>query len=1099
MNRFLLPLTVPFLLLGCFPGEGFFEQEAANLDSIQEVGVQVVGETSVAQVFAGANVTQSIEVPEGSPLEGTSLSIPPGALNISMNITIEEAVTPATDGSLGDLGIVGADTDSIATVFSNDQNVKGFADGMAGTIQVSTGKATTGLGLVDTTPVMFSRHDKDDGSCVDTIYQLNTGDFVTLASGKEVVKFQTAYFGTYQVIRVPDLNFSTSPRQTPWGTTILAEAVPEECKIVTKTEKQVLDTQNPVSLGVLSTELNGQIFAVIAPKISETPKKCSLTLRSAVDTDGKTFQAAQSRVEVNLEGKGFPLKAEASYQCTFNDGRFLKKKVEKLPRGIRLLVDRDLRQVTIRTDLPEGGACKIDAYHVDDKTDTHEEAITNYNNYLLDFNEDSEDTDYYIRVSCTYPTGLVLRTPYARFDLGTCDTCKNEDEGGDQNTTNPNDTIPPTVNSFTWATSIMSPGEANIVVDGYDDQGDLRRICFAMTKDTGGMTAPVGCFDLMPIGGNQYQATIQLPDYYVPYTYDISWIDVEDYSGNRRWFNSMFGDTYYREGYDLVNGVHQEQGISTMPVFNWNVNAGPGNNPDTMAPTLLSFGNIASTLGLPGELVIPFSISDSGGSLVPNMPAPVCLTIENLVTGQQSNRCPHTEYIAAGQYEAYVHLDNQYENGDYGIKQFLVGDLAGNQATYSAASMPGNYSEAPGINVPVVTLTGGADYSPPFIDQPNAVFMDLATYDVGGGSVMATITVEATDPSGLANICVVIDQEFGMYEHHTGCHVPVDNGDGTFSATFTLADYFQNAPQNYVPARIELFDTVGNRTEMYKMSGGDTYYTINGNISAVLIPTFDFINATPDGTAPVINSLSFNNTNYTVPNSAILTMNITDSGAGLDFGNVCVRLETAAYIKMIYHCGIAQAVGGDNYTLDVPLNPWIENGTYKLLDVSVYDMAGNYTNLYASFGDAQYMSSPLAVLSFNIAGASTDTLAPTLTANAAYFDRSSYNPGDYAYLFIEITDDISGFMPFQNNPCWRLTNAGYSEWIYICGSLSNEGGNLWKFGFMIPFGQLYDTYFLESIDLTDQAENMTNYYSSSAAGPYSPDPGWAPPTLIVNP
>ena len=308
MNKNIILIISMTSLSACFPGEGFFEQAQISAEATQDVGVQMVGETSVAQVFAGANVTQSIEVPEGSPLEGTSLSIPPGALNVSMNITIQEAVTPATDASLGSLGIVSADTSSVATVFSNDAGVTAFSDGAAGTIQVTTSSGTTSLALTGSTDyrVMFSRHDKADGSCVDTVYQLSSSDFLTLASGVEVAQFKTPYFGTYQVISIPSLDFEGVSKVTEWGTTVLAEVVPEECKVVTKVEKEVLDTKNPIFLGAVQAVLNGQELTVSAPNISESPKFCNLNVVDGESPEGKTKKSESNSVSVNLESKGFP-------------------------------------------------------------------------------------------------------------------------------------------------------------------------------------------------------------------------------------------------------------------------------------------------------------------------------------------------------------------------------------------------------------------------------------------------------------------------------------------------------------------------------------------------------------------------------------------------------------------------------------------------------------------------------------------------------------------------------------------------------------------------------------------------------------------------
>jgi len=452
-----IPLViVTSLLSSCFPGEGFFEQTSSSSDT-QEMAVSSVGEVSVASVFAGASLTQSISVPEGSPLSGTSLSIPPGALSVSMNITIQEAVTPASDSNLNSLGVTGADTSTMATVFANDQGVDAFSDGMAGTIQVSAGNGSMALALAELsrTGVMFSRHDTEDGGCMDTIYRIEDDDYMTTDTGKQMVRFKTPYFGTYQVLFLSTMEFTAEEKITDWGTTILAEHVPEECKVVTKQEKEVMDAKDPISLGMITSGFQDQTLTVTAPNISDTPKSCMLTV-----TDGETGvslskESTTASITVNLAGGGFPLYASSSFQCVFPDGRILEESVSFPFYGIRMDIDQSMRTVAVRSDLPDGGTCMLRAYHRDDPTVIHEESIASSQYKLLEFDDSSEDVDYFLRFSCTYGD-TTLYTPYSHFDLGTCSTCSPGSSS---------DLTAPVITSINWAAEASTPGSA--VIEGW--------------------------------------------------------------------------------------------------------------------------------------------------------------------------------------------------------------------------------------------------------------------------------------------------------------------------------------------------------------------------------------------------------------------------------------------------------------------------------------------------------------------------------------------------------------------------------------------------------------------------------------------------------
>ena len=119
------------LLSSCFPGEGFFEQQQLDDGIIEEVSVQLVGETTEANLSSSSTVTQKITVPEGSSIEGATLSIPPGAfLTVDMTIRIEETVSIASlqDGDQVEY------SNYAAVGYANDAGVEKLSEPM--TIQI---------------------------------------------------------------------------------------------------------------------------------------------------------------------------------------------------------------------------------------------------------------------------------------------------------------------------------------------------------------------------------------------------------------------------------------------------------------------------------------------------------------------------------------------------------------------------------------------------------------------------------------------------------------------------------------------------------------------------------------------------------------------------------------------------------------------------------------------------------------------------------------------------------------------------------------------------------------------------------------------------
>ena len=217
-------------------------------------------------------------------------------------------------------------------------------------------------------------------------------------------------------------------------------------------------------------------------------------------------------------------------------------------------------------------------------------------------------------------------------------------------------------------------------------------------------------------------------------------------SGNTRWLKFDDNQGVYRKGYMLNDQSYFDEGPTAIPLFPLNINAGPGNNPDVMAPNLTSVAFQSTTINVPGEMRIVFTIMDSGSSLNNYTgDIPICYVIEHVASGLQSKDCAPANYLGPGQYEVRRDVFTNLENGQYGLREARVGDLAGNTATYIAGSIPGVYLQDSGISVPIFTVTGGSDLTPPLIAS---VVMDQNTYDMIGGPAPASVTITASDTLG---------------------------------------------------------------------------------------------------------------------------------------------------------------------------------------------------------------------------------------------------------------------------------------------------------------------------------------------------------------
>ena len=421
LNRIFLFCTMLVFLGGCFPGGEFFNQE--TMDATSEVTVSMTVEENVVsgQLSSNSNLVQTLEVPEGNALSGTSISFPPGSLQISTTVSIEQVQDIATDSDLASLGITSSASDSVATRFSNTDGINTLSNNNVGTIQVlaSSSSSSASLLLVNTSSrAMLARHRKDDNLCYTSIFKLEDSDFITKGNSDiEYASFDTPYFGSYQVITLKQTNFSDEPKTSSWGATILAQQeYTGDCGGLSKSEVDALDETKPLSIGSITTSLDSQILKFAANSISESPKSCSITIKNS---ESSLYASAEgSSIQLNIGDSGFLLNTSARLQCVFLDGRTLSSEAIDLPAGIKASIDESTRKITINTDHNSTGSCTLDAYNSDDSSVTFTQTVSNPSEHILDYSDDPSDIDFYGRIVCISSSGTSTESPYVRIDLG---------------------------------------------------------------------------------------------------------------------------------------------------------------------------------------------------------------------------------------------------------------------------------------------------------------------------------------------------------------------------------------------------------------------------------------------------------------------------------------------------------------------------------------------------------------------------------------------------------------------------------------------------------------------------------------------------------
>lgn len=190
--HFVLATTLTVMVSACFPGPGFLQQKQGTIKS----GV-AERENSVVTMTMNPNATtaQDIVAAAGSAIETTKVTFPPGAINIAMKVSLEEASSIATAATAGHL--------DLDNRFLN----VGTAIGVTSNVNADAAKPFTIALPLPASSLHLAEESFATLSVVFKVKIAATGEIKTgviprqdLVVANGFVKIETMYFGVYQVV-----------------------------------------------------------------------------------------------------------------------------------------------------------------------------------------------------------------------------------------------------------------------------------------------------------------------------------------------------------------------------------------------------------------------------------------------------------------------------------------------------------------------------------------------------------------------------------------------------------------------------------------------------------------------------------------------------------------------------------------------------------------------------------------------------------------------------------------------------------------------------------------------------------------------------------
>ena len=1112
-NRTILVSTFLFLLSACFPGDAFFTQSHEEGVNVEEVKVQLVGEAAQASMSATSTVTQKITVPEGSTIQGATLAIPPGALNVDMTVSIEETVSITSlqggeeveNGSFAAIGV------------TNSAGVEKLSAPMTIQIPLSDSSTLSLQNSAEPNAVKLRISSAGSSSCKEVFILDDEFTIGTLeGSSKYGITLEKEYFGAYQPL-ILKKNFLTSLKQArdtvkdriANGTATQEELLSarDGCPIVTKTKKKELDQASPIIIGTVTSKIENRILVLTAPVTSSTAiSSCSVNISNSYDkaAENQLATSTNNTVTIDLTNQHRILSGEGQFSCSFADGRNVQKLFKNIAAKAnpRLTYDNDGRGLTIFSGLPQGGSCYIidvtpeELRKSDDQGSDGDklETIDDPDDIYIDFSRDEGGFTVHAQIVCDYSNGSKLVTESFVVTVPACEACTEDNE-------------PPTINSALLVGAVETPGAINLSLNAEDNLG-LQEICINLAKKDSPFHGQRHCEELESETGGDISVSFPLPAYLPLFEYELREIQVRDISGNERSL-SAHGDhngpaTHYRTRFWLRNntGSHSEQNTS-ISFIRFTPAAGDGHNSDGMPPLLNGVNPFPTAVSAGNEISITFTATDEGPSADPKPDLQFCFKTVSLSNPNESNHFCLWDLqptSTANQFTGKTYFGEWLSNGDHKVVEFMLQDAAFEEniledydgdSYWSSAlqnSILGNFQ---------FTFSGGADRSPPDVTSITRASLDPL---VVAFPTDIELDIVATDDSNIEKVCIAINRwDLTEQEQELGCDnsLEYDPDTATYRANFAAPDYLENNVY-YSVTRMHVYDSEGNRAKLYQDAADASSY----EGSSLSIPTWKFLNAATDTTPPTITNVELKYDGMNISGNTIdvsggytaqVVITATDAGAGIDPHNICYSFETAsgATDVVISVCG-AERLSADTYQSEVYFHQWMANSEYKLLQLHVRDKRGENVSVNA-VGHAStdyFYPANTAIPSITITGGDHDNVPPVQVGSGAE-TLGRYGPVDFVHgdtvtFYVKATDAKSGFD--MESMCFEIKRS-LDDQVYVnqCTQLrATSTSDLYEFDVHISNHFLAggEVYYLSSFSLFDKAGNVVTNSAGSPATAY---------------
>jgi uncharacterized repeat protein (TIGR02543 family) len=383
-----------------------------------------------------------------------------------------------------------------------------------------------------------------------------------------------------------------------------------------------------------------------------------------------------------------------------------------------------------------------------------------------------------------------------------------------------------------------------------------------------------------------------------------------------------------------------------------------------------------------------------------------------------------------GIYVATLNVKNNVLNGSYQVTSVTLSDSSGNIRMYSQEQL-----EIINSNL-AVTVTGTVeDTSGPEIQS---IVLNKDTASVGD---TVTYTVTVNDLSGISSATMIVSYEDNRYPLQI-----TYQGSGTFTGTIAINNTFKNGSYNVLS--ISINDNAGN----LRNYSNDEILAISPNSS------FSIIGSHQDAEAPIIESITIDNTEVTVGDIVTYTVKIIETS---DMASAWLMLSCGQFRK---ETSLVQQPDG-TYKGIFKLDESFVNGLY---DVEYISMDDNYWN--HSYYSADELEPINPNLSFVVTGSAGDIAGPIIDSIAATDNEVIVGESIVYKLIIDEQSSFAwGVITLINETSRKYDSIDLNEDGTIRSDLIVD--NSFKNG----------TYEVESVELYDVLENRRVYSAAEIA------------------